>query len=415
MTINSLFIIATNDLKVFMEKHWCSAIKRSVLDDFLEQLRGLSDVNDMPIVFLGPNNHYLVHILHNDTIFLAVTREDVMPLMITEFLHRIKDVFIDYFGECSVNSIKENFVVVYSLLDELLDAGFPLVTEPNVLKELIRPTTMLSSIKNTVTGKSNVSENLPSGQLSNVPWRKANVKYNNNEAYFDMKENLNMVINKQGSHLLSLANGRIDSSIKLSGTPDLSLSWQNPKVFNNVNFHPCIRLKRWNMEKMLSFIPPDGQFELLRYQSSINGAAALPFNIRANASLQAGKIDISISPKRLVSPKPVMNVVVTCKMPACVTNVNLNASEGSYSFDSFEKRLKWEVGKLVSGTAPSLRGSINLKEKSDLRLVFSVQFSVEQYAASNIKVHQLNVFGEGYKAFKGVKYITSANAVEVRT
>lgn len=111
--------------------------------------------------------------------------------MITEFLHRIKDVFIDYFGECSVNSIKENFVVVYSLLDELLDAGFPLVTEPNVLKELIRPTTMLSSIKNTVTGKSNVSENLPTGQLSNVPWRKANVKYNNNEAYFDMKENVN--------------------------------------------------------------------------------------------------------------------------------------------------------------------------------------------------------------------------------
>ena len=38
MTINSLFILGTSDLKVFMEKHWCSAIKRSVLDDFLEQV-----------------------------------------------------------------------------------------------------------------------------------------------------------------------------------------------------------------------------------------------------------------------------------------------------------------------------------------------------------------------------------------
>lgn len=95
-----------------------------------------------------------------------------------------------------------------------------------------------------------------------------------------------------------------------------------------------------------------------------------------------------------MSPKPVTNVVVTCKMPACVTNVNLNASEGSYSFDSFEKRLKWEVGKLVSGTAPTLRGSINLKEKSDLRLVFSVQFSVDQYAASNIKGTRVEIIEE---------------------
>ena len=45
----------------------------------------------------------------------------------------------------------------------------------------------------TVTGKSNVSEVLPTGQLSNIPWRRAGVKYTNNEAYFD-------VIEEVGSH-----------------------------------------------------------------------------------------------------------------------------------------------------------------------------------------------------------------------
>ena len=44
-----------------------------------------------------------------------------------------------------------------------------------------------------MTGKGNVSENLPSGQLSNIPWRKAGVKYNNNEAYFDIKENVSRI------------------------------------------------------------------------------------------------------------------------------------------------------------------------------------------------------------------------------
>lgn len=89
-----------------------------------------------------------------------------------------------------MNLRKENFVIVYELLDEVLDAGFPLATEPNILKELIKPSSIMRSITNTVTGKSNVSESLPSGQLSNVPWRRAGVKYSNNEAFFDIKEDV---------------------------------------------------------------------------------------------------------------------------------------------------------------------------------------------------------------------------------
>ena len=81
-------------------------------------------------------------------------------------------------------------MIVYELLDEVLDAGFPLATEPNILKELIKPSSIMRSITNTVTGKSNVSESLPSGQLSNVPWRRAGVKYSNNEAFFDIKEDV---------------------------------------------------------------------------------------------------------------------------------------------------------------------------------------------------------------------------------
>ena len=40
------------------------------------------------------------------------------------------------------------------LLDEVLDNGYPLATEPNILQELIKPPNLLRSIANTVTGKS---------------------------------------------------------------------------------------------------------------------------------------------------------------------------------------------------------------------------------------------------------------------
>ena len=104
--------------------------------------------------------------------------------------HRLREVWLA-FGHRNEPQ-KENFVIVYELLDEVLDAGFPLATEPNILKELIKPSSIMRSITNTVTGKSNVSESLPSGQLSNVPWRRAGVKYSNNEAFFDIKEDVSL-------------------------------------------------------------------------------------------------------------------------------------------------------------------------------------------------------------------------------
>ena len=45
-----------------------------------------------------------------------------------------------------------------------------------------------------------VSETLPTGQLSNVPWRRSGVKYTNNEAYFDVVEEIDAIIDKSVSH-----------------------------------------------------------------------------------------------------------------------------------------------------------------------------------------------------------------------
>lgn len=60
----------------------------------------------------------------------------------------------DYFGVCTEAAIKDNVVVVYELLEEMLDNGFPLATESNILKELIKPPTILRTMVNTITGLS---------------------------------------------------------------------------------------------------------------------------------------------------------------------------------------------------------------------------------------------------------------------
>jgi len=89
------------------------------------------------------------------------------------------------------------FFATLQLLDEMIDNGFPLTTEPNILKEMIAAPSIVSKVLSVVTGNnSNVSETLPGATASRVPWRAAETKYSNNEVYVDLVEEMDTIINK---------------------------------------------------------------------------------------------------------------------------------------------------------------------------------------------------------------------------
>lgn len=56
-----------------------------------------------------------------------------------------------------------------------------------------------------------MSDTLPTGQLSNVPWRRMGVKYTNNEAYFDLVEEVDAIIDKSGSTVFAEIQGYVSS------------------------------------------------------------------------------------------------------------------------------------------------------------------------------------------------------------
>ena len=63
----------------------------------------------------------------------------------------------------------------------------------------------------------------------------------------------------------------------LSGRPDLTLSFIDPNILEDTSFHPCVRLARWEREKVISFIPPDGVFRLFTYR--VRGISNLPIYV----------------------------------------------------------------------------------------------------------------------------------------
>lgn len=48
-----------------------------------------------------------------------------------------RQVFVEYFKELEEESIRDNFVLIYELLDELMDFGYPQTTETKILQEFI--------------------------------------------------------------------------------------------------------------------------------------------------------------------------------------------------------------------------------------------------------------------------------------
>lgn len=399
-----------------MEKHWRSVVSRSVCDYFLDAQR--ANPNDIPPVISTPH-FYLISIQRGGVNLVAACKQEFPPLFVIEFLHRVVDTFDDYFSECTESIIKENYVVVYELLDEMLDNGFPLATESNILKELIKPPNILRTIANSVTGKSNVSSTLPSGQLSAIPWRRSGVKYTNNEAYFDVIEEVDAIIDKSGSTVFAEIQGYVDCCIKLSGMPDLTLSFINPRLFDDVSFHPCVRFKRWESERILSFIPPDGNFRLMSYHVTSQSVVAIPIYLRHNIFLrpgEQGKLDLTVGPKTTLG-RVLDNVKLEICLPKSVLNCMLTVNQGKYTFDSVTKILQWDVGRIDVTKLPNIRGTVSVAPGTtsiESNPVINVQFSISQLAVSGLKVNRLDMYGEKYKPFKGVKYMTKGGKFQVR-
>jgi AP-3 complex subunit mu len=63
--------------------------------------------------------------------------------------------------------------------------------------------------------------------------------------------------------------GTVNCQCRLSGMPDLTLRWSNPRLIDDASFHPCVRYNRYEMDRVISFVPPDGNFNLMKYRYAL--------------------------------------------------------------------------------------------------------------------------------------------------
>ena len=69
------------------------------------------------------------HTRANNLIFLVVTKNNVNATMVFTFMYKLVEVLTEYFKELEEESVRDNFVVIYELLDEMIDNGYNILID----------------------------------------------------------------------------------------------------------------------------------------------------------------------------------------------------------------------------------------------------------------------------------------------
>ncbi|KAJ1983271.1 hypothetical protein H4R33_004805, partial [Dimargaris cristalligena] len=369
--IDSIYLIDRHG-QIIIEKHWRSHYGSVALNQFIKYWQDYGAAQLKPVTELS-NRYVGVHIERAGLVFLCLVSHEVSPFVILEFLEKFHQVLLEYFAKVNEDIIKENFVTVARLLEEMLDYGYPLTTDPNVLRDMVPVPNLVSKVMQSVTGASGFTEQKPGVGGSLIPWRKAGIKYSSNEIYIDIVEEIDLILEPNGAVTLIDIAGKITSNCLMSGTPDLTLTFTNPHILDDVSFHPCVRLKKFEANRAISFIPPDGHFKLATYRVSDPRAYQPPLWIRAapgavahSDTLQKLTVSLETGP---TGGKPLTDVTISIVFTDQIGNISARTDQGSTSIDARSR-------------------------------VGTSTFEIGTVALSGLRIHSLKLTGEHYQFFK---------------
>ncbi|XP_031376444.1 AP-3 complex subunit mu isoform X2 [Punica granatum] len=412
--LQCIFLLSDSG-EVMLEKQLTGhRVDRSICSWYWDH--AISQGDQLAPVIASPT-HYLFQIVREGITFLACTQVEMPPLMGIEFLCRVADVLSDYLGGLNEDVVKDNFVIVYDLLDEMIDNGFPLTTEPNILREMITPPNIVSKVLSVVTGNSsNVSDTLPGATASCVPWRTTDRKYTNNEVYVDLVEEMDAIINREGILVKCEIYGEVQVNSQLSGLPDLTLSFVNPNILDDVRFHPCVRFRPWESHQILSFVPPDGQFKLMSYR--VKKLKAAPIYVKPQLTSDSGTCRLSVLVGVRNDPgKIIDSVTVKFQLPPCVLSADLTSNCGTVNILT-NKSCTWSIGRIPKDKAPSMSGTLVLEaglEHLHVLPTFQVAFRIMGIALSGLQIDKLDLKNLPNRPYKGFRALTRAGQFEVRS
>mmetsp|Transcript_45258 Transcript_45258/g.40546 ORF Transcript_45258/g.40546 Transcript_45258/m.40546 type:complete len:445 (+) Transcript_45258:66-1400(+) len=389
---------------------------------------------DAPPIFHLDGITYL-YLKNNGLYFVGTTKSNVSPSLMMELLLRLTKVFKDYCGILTEETIRRNFILLYELLDEVLDSGYAQGISTEILKSFVfnEPSSTLQSKSSKSLFRNKMSIIKPknkttkSSEAVNRP-----ISYSNSrdpkkqEIFIDIVERISVTFNHNGHSLSSSIDGRIEMKSYLNGNPELKLALNEDLtvISDDCNFHQCVSLdnQQFQQSQVLTFIPPDGEFSLLNYRIT-NDNFIKPFRVSPRFELVSPyKVELGIRIKADI-PKYKFggNVCVQLPIPnncqTVTTELGMGAVGQRSEYDMRQRKVIWKLKKFTGGTEQILKVRITFKEQQTSAIrkrigPISISFEIPNYNVSNLKVGSLRIMGQNkkYKPYRWIKYMTKSQS-----
>ncbi|CDU20470.1 hypothetical protein YYC_01259 [Plasmodium yoelii 17X] len=454
--ISAIFIIDLKG-KVIISRNYRGEINANLLEVFYNCVIDQEDNLIKPIFHV--NGITYCWVAYNNIYILAITKKNSNATLIITFLYKLIQVLKDYFKVLEEESIKDNFVITYELLDEMIDNGFPQLSEVKILREYIKNKAHQLTVKNV---------KIPSAITNSVSWRNEGIKYKKNEIFLDVVESLNIIISSNGTVLRSEIMGCLKMKSYLSGMPELKLGLNDKLLFNknltnfstlgnngsnnnlgnnnsnsgigssNINainnnrtklveledikFHQCVRLSKFENDRTISFIPPDGIFNLMTYRLSTHVKPLFWLDINISKK-SLTKIEYIVKAKSQFKNKSIANnVEFHLPVPADVDSPHFQTYIGTVKYYPDKDILLWKIKQFQGQKEYIMNAQFGLpsivsNENKDIyyKRPVNVKFEIPYFTVSGITVRYLKIIEKsGYQALPWVRYITQNGDYQVR-
>jgi AP-2 complex subunit mu-1 len=407
-----------------------------------------------PLLTLGSTT--FSHVRHENIYLVAITKSNANAALIFEFLYRLIALGRSYFGKFDEEAVKNNFVMVYELLDEILDFGYPQNTETDTLKMYIT-TEGVKSERGQITAED--SSKITMQATGALSWRRADIKYRKNEAFVDVIEDVNLLMSATGTVLHADVSGQIVMRAYLTGTPECKFGLNDrlnlgldagasadldkplPSIPGKKNkqggtsimrgevgsvtledcqFHQCVKLGKFDSDRIISFIPPDGEFELMRYRATEN--INLPFRVQVIVTDHGkSRVSYNISIRSTFNNKLFATaVVLRVPTPLNTAGVSgLRTSSGKAKYEPESNAIVWRIARFSGGMEYNFSAEASLTstttQKAWSRPPINLSFSLLMFTSSGLLVRYLKIFEKtGYSSVKWVRYLSRAGSYEIR-
>lgn len=415
--MDSLVLLNIRD-ELLLEHNWKGRSFRAVVDSFISLKARYAATHAVVPPVVEVSRCLVLHIVTGSITLVCIASKEVDAAYVLELLHRLAAIFEEYFGLATATTelLVNNLDTVTELLCEMIDDGQPLTTECNGVRDIVLPPSIMNKLMN-VTGMQGKADG--QGQLSSIPWRRAKVKYTNNEIFVDIRETLTATVDKQGRFVYTDVAGQITCTTKLSGVPEVILEMKPAKAMGYPLFHPAINLDKFDDNPgLLSFIPPDGPFTLLSYSTelSTNSSSPLPFSAQFVTGKAPDTFEVIVS-TRAGAPDV---IAIEVPLPASCRDVRVLATKGDTSLvrerdEASPVIIRWLISGVSSKGAVTNKISLSVSNvPRGIRdaIYARVAATMTNTAISGLKVDSLKMHRVGdWKPYKGVKYMTKVDMV----